>query len=154
MRWDKGRATIDQMIKTGHLQRVPANREHADELIAEARVLLSLVDTICQRSPRHAYATLYDAARLALTAVLENQGLRPPERGGHTALYEACRAQLIPPMGATIKPFDEMRRERHNAEYPSADSPLPTYADVRDDLAKASAIVDLAERLLDEMDVF
>lgn len=37
---------------------------------------------------------------MALTAVLENQGLRPTSRGGHIAPYAAVAAQLDPPLGA------------------------------------------------------
>jgi hypothetical protein len=51
---------------------------------------------------------LYDAARMALTAVLENRGLRPTSRGGHIAPYAAVSAQLDPPMG-TVLP-SEVRR--------------------------------------------
>jgi hypothetical protein len=42
------------------------------------------------------YALAYDGARKALTAILENEGLRPTTRGGHLAVFEAVRAQLGP----------------------------------------------------------
>jgi hypothetical protein len=90
----------------------------------------------------------------ALTAVLENQGLRPTTRGGHLAVYEAIRAQLDPPLGQTLRPFDRIRRRRHDVEYPPTDAPQVNPDDVREDAAKAGAIVDLSERVLDQMSPF
>jgi hypothetical protein len=37
MRWNQGRAEIDKLIADGELQRLPPNREHADQLFAQAR---------------------------------------------------------------------------------------------------------------------
>jgi len=37
MRWNQGRATIGQLIADGELQRVPPSREHADQLLVQAR---------------------------------------------------------------------------------------------------------------------
>ena len=47
-----------------------------------------------------------------------------------------------------------MRRQRHDAEYPPGNSPALTEADVREDIPKAAAITDLAERVLDQMSPF
>jgi hypothetical protein len=44
-----------------------------------------------------------------------------------------------------------MRRQRRAAEYPPVDEPALTAADVRDDLPKVLAIVELAAGVLDEM---
>jgi len=108
------------------------------------------------RQPRTpgAYALLYDAARKALTAILENQGLRPTSRGGHLAVYHAVRAQLDPPMGRTLLPFDRMRRRRHDVEYPPAGAPELASEDVTDDVPKVTALLELAQRVLDEMSPF
>jgi hypothetical protein len=38
MRWEQGREAIDRMLADGELQRVPASREQADRLVAQARV--------------------------------------------------------------------------------------------------------------------
>ena len=153
MRWNPGRATIGRMIAAGELERVTASREFADRLIMIAREKLASAG-LPQNDPDTAYDALYGAARKALTAILENQGLRPTTRGGHTAPYEAVRAQIDPPMGAAIRPFAHMRRERNSVDYPSNDTAPATKQDVRRDLPYAEVIVDLAERLLDEMSVF
>jgi hypothetical protein len=104
MRWDQGRPVIDRMLADRELQRVPASREHADRLIAQAGKHLTSAAAVCREDPEGGYALVYDAARKALTAVLENQGLRPTTRGGHLAAYEAVRAQLDPPMGSVLRP--------------------------------------------------
>ncbi len=154
MRWNQGRDAIDRMLADGLLQRVPASREHADRLIAQARRHLTSADEVCDDDPAGGYALVYDAARKALTAVLENQGLRPTTRGGHLAAYDALRSQLDPPMGNVLRPFDRMRRQRHDAEYPPTDAPELTADDIREDIPKAAAIVDLGERVLDQMSPF
>jgi hypothetical protein len=154
MRWNQGRDTIDRMLGDSELQRVPASREHANRLILQARKHLISANEICTDDPAGGYTLVYDAARKALTAVLENQGLRPTTHGGHLAVYEATRAQLEPPMGQVLRPFDRIRRQRHDVEYPPTDAPQIDADDVREDAVKAIAIVDLSERLLDEMSPF
>ncbi|MET7394557.1 hypothetical protein ABZS66_13800 [Dactylosporangium sp. NPDC005572] len=54
-------------------------------------------------------------------------------------------------MGAVLRPFDRMRRQRNEAEYPGAHRPELTAADVSRDLPRVAAIADLAERVLDRM---
>jgi hypothetical protein len=133
---------------------VPASRDHADRLILQACKHLASADEIGDDDPAGGHTLVYDAARKALTAVLENQGLRPTTRGGHLAVYDAARAQLDPPMGQVLRPFDRMRRQRHNAEYPPTDAPQISADDVREDAIKAVAIVELGERVLDQMSPF
>lgn len=145
MRWEQGRATIERMIADGDLQSVPASRSQADRLLVQARRHVTSAAAVCQDDAAGGYALVYDAARKALTAVLENQGLRPTSRGGHIAAFEAVRAQLAPPLGATLKPFHRMRRQRNEAEYLSNNGPELSADDVREDLASAEAALLLAE---------
>ena len=77
MRWDKGRDEIERMLSDGYLQRVPASREHADRLLAEAERHLASAGSLAADDPQGAFALMYDASRKALTAILANQGLRP-----------------------------------------------------------------------------
>jgi hypothetical protein len=154
MRWNRGRATIDKLIADGELQRVPPNREHADQLLVQARKDLASAELLRADNPKRAYESLYDAARMALTAVLENQGLRPTSRGGHSAPYAAVSAQLDPPMGTVLRPFDRMRRTRNRSEYPSFTTPEVTADNVTSDMPGARAIVDTCEGSLDEMSPF
>jgi hypothetical protein len=154
MRRNQGRATIDKLIADGELQRVPPSREHADQLLAQARRDLASAELLRESNPKRAYESLYDAARMALTAVLENQGLRPTSRGGHIAPHSAVAGQLDPPMGAVLRPFDRMRRTRNRSEYPSFTTPEVTADNVLADLSAATAIVETCENVLDEMSPF
>lgn len=154
MRWNQGRPLVERMLAANELQRVPPSRDQADRLLRQARGHLQSAEDICQRDPSGGYALVYDAARKALTAILENQGLRPTTRGGHLAAFDAVRAQLDPPLGDLLMPFDRMRRQRNDVEYPPADAPEVTGDDVNDDIPKAAALVDLGERVLDQMSPF
>lgn len=151
MRWDQGRTEIDKLIADGELQRVPPNREHADQLLAQSSKDLASAELLLESNPKRAYESLYDAARMALTAVLENEGLRPTSRGGHIGPYSAVIAQLDPPMGAIMRPFDRMRRTRNRSEYPSFTTPDVTPENVRADLPVAESIVEVCGSVLDEM---
>ena len=151
MRWNQGREVIGNLIAEGHLQLVPPSRQHANLLIGQARAHLASATTICSADPAGSYVMTYDAARKALTAVLANQGLRPTTRGGHLAVYQAVRAQLSPPLGDVLAPFDRMRRQRHDVEYPPVDAPDLTEDDVREDIPKAQALVEVAAKVLDDM---
>ena len=151
MRWNQGRTEIDKLIADGELQRVPPNREHADQLLVQSRKDLASAELLLDSNPKRAYESLYDAARMALTAILENEGLRPTNRGGHIAPYSAVIAQLDPPMGAILRPFDRMRRTRNRSEYPSFTTPDVTPDNVRADLPVAGSIVEVCGSVLDEM---
>ncbi len=154
MRWEQGRAEVDALIAQGLVEKVAPSREHADRLLAQARRHLANARNSADVDPEGAYSTLYDAGRKALWAVLANQGLRSTTRGGHLAVYDAVRAQLDPPMGAQLRPFDRMRRQRHSAEYPALDTPELDPDDVLIDVPKIQAVVDIAERVLDQMSVY
>lgn len=154
MRWNQGRSAVDRLIADGELQRVPANREHADQLLGQARKDLASAELLLEANPKRAYESIYDAARMALTALLENEGLRPTSRGGHIAPYAAVSAQLDPPMGAVLRPFDRMRRTRNRSEYPSFTTPDVTPDNVRADIPVATSIVEVCESVLDQMSPF
>jgi hypothetical protein len=153
--WEQGRDTIEKLIASAALEQVPASREHADLLIAQARKHLESARVIAGTDPEGAYAMVYDAARKALTAVLENQGLRTTRlRGHHQSAYEAVVAQLVPPMGKQLRPFNRMRQTRGSAEYPKRDEPALSTEDVLEDRAKSEEIVDICAKVLDHMPVF
>lgn len=93
----------------------------------------------------------YDAARKALTAVLENQGLRPTSRGGHIAVIDTATAQLDPPMGSTLRPVSRMRARRNRVEYPGPDVAPVTEEELTETLPKVDDVLDLAAKVLDAM---
>lgn len=154
MRWQQGRDTIDGMIARGELERVPASRDHANLLLNQAHQHLGSAQAIAGSDPTGAYQLLYDAARKALSAVLENQGLRATSRGGHIAVLDAVSAQLDPPLGTILRPFDRLRRRRNQAEYPATDRPSFSSDEVGRDLPKVREIVETAGKVLDQMSPF
>lgn len=85
---------------------------------------------------------------------MHTSALRPTTQGGHIVVFEALIAQLQPPMGSVINPFNRMRRMRRVAEYPQRKDQDVTEADVREDLEKAEEIVKLAEKLIGELPPF
>jgi hypothetical protein len=154
MHWQQGRETIDGMISRRELEQVPASRSHAELLLAQAHRHLASARAIVDTDATGAYQLLYDAARKALNAVLENQGLRATSRGGHIAVLDAVSAQLDPPLGGILRPFDRLRRRRNQAEYPSAGQPTFSAEDVARDLPKVEEMVDAALKVLDQMSPF
>lgn len=151
MKWQQGRSTVDGMLARGEIEQVPPSREHADLLLAQAQQHLKSAELIAGVDPAGGYQLLYDAARKSLAAMLENQGLRATSRGGHIAVREVSIAQLDPPLGAILRPFDRLRRRRNQAEYPSGDRPAFSADEVATDLPKVRQIVDAVTRVLDQM---
>jgi len=154
VKWQQGRATIDGRIARRELERVPASRAHADLLLAQAQQHVKSAQAIVAFDATGAYQLLYDAARKALNAVLENQGLRATSRGGHLAVLDAVSAQLDPPLGTILRPFDRLRRRRNQAEYPATDQPSFVPDEVERDVPKVQGMVDAAAKVLDQMSPF
>ncbi|MFI9581283.1 hypothetical protein ACIHCQ_05450 [Streptomyces sp. NPDC052236] len=150
-RWNPGRATVDALIGSGELERVPASQQAAESELVRARKHVGSVQQLLATDPEGAYTLAYDAARRALAAVLQNQGLRATSRGGHTAIYEAVRAQLDPPLGSILRPFNRMRARRNEVEYRSSEAPTVTPEEVAADLVKVEALIELAEKAIPNM---
>ncbi|MFG2193078.1 hypothetical protein [Streptomyces sp. NPDC048639] len=150
-RWNQGRSTVDALIGSGHLERVPASRQAAEAELVRARTHVGSAGQLLATDPEGAYTLAYDAARRALAAVLQNQGLRGTSRGGHTVIYEALRAQLDPPLGSVLRPFNRMRARRNEVEYRSSEAPTVTPEEVAADLKKVEALIELAEKAIPNM---
>ena len=150
-RWDRGRAEIDHLLHQGRLTRVAANRDLAAGHLAQASTHLVAAATLRDLDPAGAFTLAYDAARLALAAVLVNQGLKPRGEGAHAVLLEAAIAQLEPPRQSEIREFDWMRRLRNDTQYPNIDRPAASADDVDQAIPAAKAIVDRVSRLVEVM---
>jgi hypothetical protein len=151
MRWEQGRPTIERRLADGHLERVPASREQADALLDKARGFARSARMLVDAEPAAGYALSYDAARMALTAVLENQGLRPTSRGGHLAVLDAVTAQLDPPLGADVRSVNRLRLRRNRLEYPVGSEPTVTPEELIEALVKVDAVIGLTSKVLDVM---
>lgn len=149
--WNQGRSTVDALIGSGELERVPASQQAAEAELGRARTHVGSARQLAATDPEGAYTLAYDAARRALAAVLQNQGLRATSRGGHTVIYEAVRAQLDPPLGSLLRPFNRMRARRNEVEYRSSEAPTVTPEEVAADLTKVQALIELAEKAIPNM---
>src|SRR5665647_2164839 len=105
MSWGKGQDVVEDLLTEEHLEQVPANPDEAQYLLGRARAHLGTAAREVEADPEIAYDALYAAARKALTAVLRQQGLRPTRAGGHEAVIQATEAQLVPPLGAVVRPY-------------------------------------------------
>lgn len=150
-RWDRGREEIDRLIGRSRLTRVAANRDLADNHLTQARTHLTAAATLRDIDPAGAFTLTYDAARLALAAVLVNQGLKPRGEGAHAVLLEVAIAQLEPPRQSELREFDWMRRLRNDTQYPDIGRASATVDDVDQAIPAAQAIVDRAAGLIELM---
>ncbi|MEY2847786.1 MAG: hypothetical protein RI885_451 [Actinomycetota bacterium] len=150
-RWRAGRAVIDRLLKEGRLERVPPNRELAEEYLKQSVAHLATSRLAAGTDPVGEFQLAYDAARKALAAILVNQGLRPTSKGGHVVIERAALAQLGESLRDVVKPFSWMRPLRNDSEYPSVDRPVAAADDAVEGRRAAQAIVDAAVGLLDEM---
>jgi hypothetical protein len=153
MSWDKGRATINELVAAAHLERVPANADEAQYLLGVAARHLITARDLATDDPEIAYDALYAAARKALTAVLIQQGLRPTRAGGHEAVIQAALAQFVPPLGDVLKPYRRLRRQRAQGDYLASEGAISS-EDVNADLPASTAIVDAATRVAPSLPVF
>lgn len=146
MTWARGMVEIEALLRDGDLHRIPPNPSHVAFLLEDAQRSLAAAQTTLAVHPPAAFELGYSAARKACAALLAAQGLRPTSRGGHVAVERAVRAQFG---GAhsVFERYGELRRRRHDAEYPSVDTAPLLEVDAVDGLALASAIIDAAERL-------
>jgi hypothetical protein len=153
MTWAKGRETIEDLLRRGHLEHVPANESEAQHLLAKATSHLKTAAAVSGTDPEIAYDALYAAARKALAALLIQQGLRPTRSGGHEVTIEAAHAQLVPPLGDVLRPFRHIKRRRNDGDYAGSENQIHE-EDIHADLPAATAIVDAATRLLPQLTVF
>src|SRR5690554_4329683 len=112
-RWEKGRETVDSLLSEGRIERIQPNPELAILLLKQAETHLESARALVESDVPGAFQIIYDAARKSLAAILANQGLRSKGAGAHAVLYEVVHAQLHPPLGSLLDPFDWMRRLRN-----------------------------------------
>lgn len=149
LRWEQGRDVIDRLVASKELDRVTASHEMAALLLADSERHLETARKIAKEGldlPA-AYTVSYDAARKALAAVLQIQGLRPSSRGGHTVIGLALEAQLN--KSDELKAFQVMRRTRNLYEYPSDTEREADPEEIRDQIEDTEDIIAYAWKLID-----
>jgi hypothetical protein len=75
-------------------------------------------------------------------------------QGGHIGVYNAVNAQLDPPLGKVLRPFQRLRRRRNAGEYPDFTAPALSIDDVREDARAAKEIIDMVRHVMPEMAPF
>lgn len=152
--WQQGRNEIDSMLEQGLLQKVQADRQLADTFLAMAEKHLAAAAHTIDLDPIGSFQLAYDGARKSFAAVLENQGLRATTKGGHRAVEDALRAQLVPPMAKQINNFGWMRKLRNDSEYPTPERDVADIAAAKTAHMYCAEIITVSKTLLDEMPVY
>jgi HEPN domain-containing protein len=154
LRWNKGRDVVEKMLSEGSLTRVQASRELADQCLETARKRMQIVPLISAQEPTGAFSLAYDAARLALTAVLLNEGLRPRGEGAHVILLQAVLAQTEPPRQEAFREFSWIRKLRNDTQYPDVDRPMASLEDLNQAIPAIQVIIERATVLVEHMPPF
>ncbi|MGL5830228.1 MAG: hypothetical protein ACRC0L_11755 [Angustibacter sp.] len=150
MKWEKGCATIDELIREGRLERISGHAANGNHLIRSAEALLSSASRELHQNPEAAYVLIYDAARKAATALLLHQGLRPKSSGHHVTVEQAVRAQFGGPFSA----FGALRRRRGEIEYPQGGEDEVTSSEAEQALHRGMQISAAAKHLIEELDLY
>lgn len=148
LRWSQGRTEIDLLLAQGRLARVAPQRDLAEHYLAQGRLHLAASRHVMNIDAPGAFTLAYDTARLALAAILVNQGLRPRGEGAHAVLAYAVLAQLEPPRQRELREFQWMRRVRNDTQYPEAGVPVASIDDVWRGISAAEVIVTRAHLLV------
>lgn len=147
-------AVVDQLLQEGKLEKVVADRDQADEFLADARSHVESVQALLAADSNDLTGMMpltYDAAIKPLRAVLVNQGLRSKSgEGGHPATVDAVAGQLEK-SGLPVTQVRWMLRQRNDGEYGNqALEPVDREA-IEEGLVLAVELIDGAERVLDVM---
>lgn len=150
--WPVGRDEVNALLKAGRLRRVQADRAEAARELQMADEHLDSAREQLESRPRIAFLAAYDAARLALSALLVCQGLRVESgEGGHQLLGDVAVAQLgRVPYGR----FDAMRRLRNASAYPAPDREVANSTAAYGGLELARAIIADVYEKVEVMHVF
>lgn len=150
IRWTRGEAEIEQMLKTGELQRVTGAAAAGAPWLAKATTTIRTAEAIISSDPNSCYTLAYDAARFACVGLLAQQGLRPTSTGGHYAVQLAVIRQF----GTSFDPYAVMRRRRNELEYPEFPDEAVEPGEAARAISDAVSIIDAAGKLMDNLGLF
>lgn len=149
-RWMRGEAAIEQLLTVGDLDVIGKSASDGSALLEQARRRLKVAEAALAIDTDAAYTNAYDAARLAATALLTQQGLRPTTRGGHRAVENAILAQF----GQGFSQFSVLRRRRHELDYPDTTYSEASATEAQSAVTTAQLFVETAAKILPELDFF
>jgi hypothetical protein len=138
------------LLADGRLERVSGAAADGSALLRSAEGLLESARRELATNPEAAYVLAYDAARKAATALVAQQGLRSMSTGHHVTVETVVRAQFGGPFAA----FGALRRRRAEIEYPQRPGDDIDPAEAIDAIAPAAQILEAAQRLLPQLDLY
>jgi len=141
--WQVGRAEVEQAL-----------REGAEGMLDQARGALASAEASVDISVESAFTLLYDAGRLAMAAVLVNQGLKTRGEGAHATVIDLVLAQTEPPKQEAFRAMRWMRPLRNDTQYPNPDRPRAARDDYDDAHEHVPEIIDRATKLVAVMPPF
>src|SRR5713226_7430269 len=142
MWWSKGAETILRLLEEHCLERIQGAQADGHSWLARAERKLEDARTMVPDSPDSSFTLVYDAPRLACTAVLVQQGLRPTSSGGHDAVDEAIRAQF----GYVLRSHGALRRRRNELQYPLDPVAEATADEAADAITKVDSLIKSANQ--------
>jgi hypothetical protein len=136
--------SVADLIARRRIDTVTPNPRASAEWINDARRHLASAELLVETDPRLAYAAAHDAARKAITAHMNLNGLRPASGdGSHRAVVGYARERMASMVSAdTREALDELREGRRVAESGEEPSVRIGPAEVRAAIEVASAVVD------------
>jgi hypothetical protein len=149
-RWEAGQAGIESLIAAKDLEVVTGAESNGAPLLEKAHRTLATAEEIGAEDPYSSYVLAYDAARVACTALLAQQGLRSTTRGGHYAVEQAVRSQF----GQGFRPFGTLRRRRNELEYPHLPDDNASTEEAAEAVQAAQRLIAAADQLLARLSFF
>ncbi len=140
--------SVDALLRSGRIERVPADPASSRDRIAACEQHLRSADLLAEVDPAMAYAALYDAARKALTAHMLAHGYRAANRAGAHETVGLYGATEVADSTGSVLRFQAMRFKRNRSEY--HDVPVGRQ-EVAADLNRARDIVEAVRRALEQM---
>lgn len=149
-RWKRGEATIERLLAAGELDRIGKSVSDGSAVLEQARRRLKIAEAALEIDPDGAYTNAYDAARLAATSLLTQQGLRPTSAGEHRAVEESLLAQF----GSGFAKFSVLRRRRHELDYPDTSYSEASDDEAQDAVSTARLFTETAAKILPGLGFF
>lgn len=131
-------------LATGRLQRLRPSMAAAGEMINRARAHVRSADMIAGTDPTLAVSACHDAARQAISAHLRAAGYRVAnEAGAHRLIVEYAEIVLAGVVSERdVLALDDLRRDRHTAEYGDFASRSITADTANEAVSLATRVVD------------
>jgi len=110
---------VADLVARRRIEKVAPNPRACAEWINDARRHVASAATLADTDPRLAYAAVHDAARKAITAHMNANGLRPASgEGSHRAVIAYARERMTSLVDEeTLDMVDQLREGRRVAEY-------------------------------------